>query len=902
MRITCLVSVLMTGLLAVGELRAAEEAGSSAVANNVGVDLPGVAGDEPFLTEEWPGARTLVWAKPGTTGMAMSSGNWTEYASAADYLAKKGARPATQPPDENTDIILPIAPDGEPYVVGYMVESFRRRGGLDHPQWACRHVTIGKGAGLDGGARTSRGGASFGDRPSADTAMAIYGNVTVEDGGYLYGPRYFLGNKHTYFFMGNSPEPLDKSWTIRKTNGASVTLLGNRCDLAKGVAIESGRLVLHAKSELRFGAGYESRIALKKLRNLGHFQEGGYVNVHKTAALEMRAGSRIGRMVEPDNTIADLRIEGLLQIGRANDEDDEPAVIELGMAEGSGGFLTQQGGLYIRPTANVENFGKLAITAYRPAIEATAHKGVSVFLETTVDLGDVNFDYLRAGGVAAIDLKTAKASVTGATFGDHCAATGDELFSKFHVNEFRGGPGTVEFVDGLKTDCKILFPHAGRLIVRGKGNRTLQSFDLMSVHAVTIDGGRTEFNAKRSLNDQEAELRRKNALWGDVPGKGQCGKYADQEWPDCPVMIWAHPGTSGFRFSGANWLDETGTPYFEVPLISQRNIRTDNPDIDILLPAADTAYQATGWGAGGNEGSPPSRHLTVEYNATYGITYNVQGNLWMKHGSGLVGKHRGRFDSEQPNVHRFLRFDGERAGHDGTLVDGLDACIGQWGFFRAGEGSTLELIGRIRCAADRSYIFGPGTIVLSEGAALADGTRAAFFISAESTVVFLEDAQLGAECSMQSLGCASISCNGTLMFGLPDRPIRRDTALAVAGLKSDQVNRALGGGGRSPGASLILSPQGRFVVHSVDPNKARVFIKMHDSERAKKASRDEPEGIVCYFAGDVELNGVVFDNVLEGGIVTPAATRATWKNIFYGEHNLAEPEKLYWDLEVKDEK
>jgi hypothetical protein len=77
---------------------------------------------------------------------------------------------------------------------------------------------------------------------------------------------------------------------------------------------------------------------------------------------------------------------------------------------------------------------------------------------------------------------------------------------------------------------------------------------------------------------------------------------------------------------------------------------------------------------------------------------------------------------------------------------------------------------------------------------------------------------------------------------------------------------------------------------------------MHDSERAKKASRDEPEGIVCYFAGNVELNGVVFDNVIEGGIVTPAATRATWKNIFYGEHNLAEPEKLYWDLEVKDEK
>ena len=96
-----------------------------------------------------------------------------------------------------------------------------------------------------------------------------------------------------------------------------------------------------------------------------------------------------------------------------------------------------------------------------------------------------------------------------------------------------------------------------------------------------------------------------NALWGDVPGEGQVGDYADQQWPDCPVMIWARPGVSGARFTGSNWLDENGTPYFEVPLISQRAVRSDNPPIDMLLPAADTPYVASGWGGCSNEGRLP---------------------------------------------------------------------------------------------------------------------------------------------------------------------------------------------------------------------------------------------------------------------------------------------------------
>jgi len=887
----------MIAFLAGGELAAAEKAPVSAGAE-----------DEPFLKEQWPQVRVLVWAKPGASGMAMDAGSWTQYASAADYLAKKAGRPATQSPDKNTDIILPDAPDGEPYVVGYVVESFRRRGGLGHPQWSCRHVTIGKGAGLDGGSRTSRGRASYGRGLSSDTAMAIYGNVSVKDGGYIYGPHFFLGDKHTFITIGDSSELLGKSWIIRKTNKASVTLRNKTYDLAAGVTIESGRLVLLSGCRLRFGAGFDARIASKKLGSAADVQEEGTVYVHKNAALEMRAGSRIGRAVAPENTVADLRIEGLLQIGRPGEKKGTPAVIELGMAKGEGGFLTQHGGLYIRPTASVKNYAGLAITACNGGAGASADTGASVFLEKAVDFGEVSFDYLRPGGIATVDFfMTVRVLAVRATFGKHCGAKGEGLFSKLDVIDYQGGMGSVEFVDGLKTDCKILFPHAGRLMVRGEGNRTLQSFDLKSVHVVTVNGKRTEFNAKRPLNAKETERRQRNALWGDVPGKGQVGRYHTQKWPDCPVMIWARPGVSGSRFSGPNWLDETGRPYFEVPLISQRKIRTDNPPIDMLLPASDTFYSASGWGQGGNEGSPPHRHLTIEYGASYGLTYNVQGNLWMKHGSGLVGKHRGRYDTVEPDLHRFLRYDGDRAGRDGTLTKSEDVVLAQWGFFQTGKGSTLELIGRIRAAADRLYIAGPGTFIISEGSFLSDGARSAISIASGATLALLQDARVGNETTMQSTACyASIWINGTLMIGLPDRPIRKDMLFPLSGVKKDLINRGPGGSMRIAGASFVLTDQGRFVVHSADPEKARVIFKMHDSERARAngeryARGEKPEGIICYFGGKAELDGVMFDNVFAGGIIAPPAIRKTWKNIFYGKHNLAEPEKLYWDLKADDE-
>ena len=822
---------------------------------------------------------------------------WMEYPSASDYAAGKPSRAATEAPDANTDLILPDAPAGQSYIVGYMVPAKQRgsSGQSESPSLSCRHITIGQGSALDGGMGVSRGKSNFSDQPADDTHVGIYGNVTVKDGGYIYGHLHFVGDKHTWFSLGKSPEPLGRSLLVRKDGGASVTFMTRQYDLVDGVTVESGRLVLAPEASLRTNATGQARIALKKLSKRGFGKFEPYVWVREKAALEMRGGSRIGRVNPPDDIIADMRIDGLLQVGKKGDKSDTPAVIELTLAEGDGAFLNQPGGLYIRPTAEVRNLGALSITAGDPNT-TSATRGVSIFLEKPVDLGKVSIDCLRAGGIAATDPAAAKKALASATFGEHCAASGDAMYSKIEFISFKGGFGTVEFVDGLTTECEILFPHGNRLIVRSMGNRITQSFDLKSIHAVAIDGKRAEYNPKRPLTAREQELRELNALWADVPGKGQIGDYGKQNWPRRSLMVWRRPGESGSRFVGANWLDQTGRPYFQPPVITDFK-GFNGPDVDILLPAADVFYQVVG-----DRPQWRSRHMTVENNAYFFLTYNISGNLWMKDGSRMQAPWFGRYCNNTPGLHRFLRFDGlridrPRKGEEAPARGHFN--ISQWGQYQSAPGATIELIGT-NMVTDQFSVGGEGTVIISENSHLAPGNRTAFAIMPEATVVLLQDARIGCETTATLGGKASVWVGGTLMIGTPERPITRDMIFAVTGIDEKFILRQPGENIRCPGVSFLVGEKGRLVVHTVDPTKARLVFKMHDSEKAKARGKGRgdfgnPKGIVLDFLGEAKFNGVVFDNILEDGIMVSPEQRATWKNVSYGEHNLAEPDKLYWD-------
>ncbi len=860
-----------------------------------GNELPDQSGDDNFAKEKWPHARYLVWTNPGEGGIVAKLENWTEYASAADYAAVKDGKPPVTGPDANTDILLPDAPDGKSYIVGYMVSAGNRQINQqsDSDTLSCRHITIGAGAALDGGISISRGKPVSSDWPRDDTPINIYGNVTVKDGGYIYGHLQFVGEKHTRFSLGKSPEPLGRSVLIRKTKNASVTFQANQYDLIDGVIVKSGQLVLATGSNLRINATLQARIDLKKLRKRGYGRVEPLVWVCDDAVLQMQANSRIGRVNPPDETVADLRIEGLLQIDRSDDSDGSPAVIELTMAEGDGKFLNQPGGLYIGPEAEVRNLGALSITAGNPDT-ATATNGVSIFFEKPLDLGNVSIDYLRAGGIAATDPVATSKALTSATFGKHCAVSGDEMYSKIEFTNFKSGFGVVEFVDGVSTECEILFPLDERLIVRSKGNRIIQSFDLEGVHAIVIGDKRTEYNTKRVLSAEEVRLRKINALWADVPGKGQIGAYGTQKWPKVPLMIWRRPGQSGTRFVAANWLDETGRPYFQLPTAVDSKA-LDLPVADILLPSSAVYYQVVG-----DRPQWRCRHMVVENNAHFFLTFNITGNVWMKDGSRMQAPWFGRYTNNKRDLHRFLRFDGMRIDRprNGEVPGRGHFNISQWGQYRTAPGGTIELIGT-NMVTDQFSVGGEGKVIISENSHLAPGNRTAFAIMPEATVVLLQDARIGCETTATLGGKASVWVGGTLMIGTPQRPITRDMIFAVTGIDEKFILRQPAENIRCPGVSFLVGEKGRFVVHTVDPTKARVVFKMHEGEKARARGKGrgdfgDPKGIVLDFLGEAKLNGVVFDNVLEDGIMVSPEQRAIWKNVSYGTNNLAEPEKLYW--------
>jgi|GEM_PF-3849779 len=56
------------------------------------------AGEAPWKSETWPKTRTLTWAKPGSGGNFGDAASWLE-----------NGKPATRPPDQDTDIVLPAA-------------------------------------------------------------------------------------------------------------------------------------------------------------------------------------------------------------------------------------------------------------------------------------------------------------------------------------------------------------------------------------------------------------------------------------------------------------------------------------------------------------------------------------------------------------------------------------------------------------------------------------------------------------------------------------------------------------------------------------------------------------------------------------------------------------------------
>lgn len=369
-----------------------------------------------YASEKWPAARVLTWANPGTSGELTDPANWLE-----------NKKPATQAPDETTDIILPAASKR------YTVKAGKQK---------VRHVDISKNAELMGNHRGE---------------TEIWGNCWIHEGGLVLYVS-FNGDRHAFLKNEKGEFPSQKNgmkYRGPKSKGGkeNVTQLSHKLQICKfgtasiefigkfgvgdEIMLQHGRLILNG--ELRW-SGYTGKGALE---------------VYDGGILELQSGARIVPFM-PKNKKAiyniDLYRNAMLQAGSAERPLTADATVLLGFEvnekPGNTGLYAAQGSmirvfssdpskyrLVFSSTAELPDLSNAACFPMKPvANKAKGDLGTVLQLAGDVVLDGVHFDYLSEGGLALaknVDPKSWK----NVTYGSHNAGKGKDLFSKMKVDE-----------------------------------------------------------------------------------------------------------------------------------------------------------------------------------------------------------------------------------------------------------------------------------------------------------------------------------------------------------------------------------------------------------------------------------------------------------------------------------
>lgn len=501
-------------------------------------------------------------------------------------------------------------------------------------------------------------------------------------------------------------------------------------------------------------------------------------------------------------------------------------------------------------------------------------------------------------------------------------------FLVFGGAALHGAPGTITLVDGSKLEADILFqhPNAPVLVVRSLRNSSVQSLPISEVAQTTIGGKVTNFSTPRALTAEEKTARELNGPWADAVTPRQLGNYGTEKWEKKPLIVWAKPGESGDAMQAASWLDEKGQPLTAPPwkagvgktFSGKEDAKGGEFDGDILLPAADVEYKAIQPGKRDYLGAFTIRHLTVERNASYNVGYRIQGNLWMKDGSHLGDKTQiGGLGSDETNKHTVARFSNHTTTEEPAWA--YAGQISHWVSIFTGSGS-LEIIGHSGGAGDRLTLR-KGTLVVSEDSFIGNGNRGSFYTQEGTTAILLDGARVGCPDSMVSGANGTVGISGTLMFGTPEHPLKRDLSFEGCFFALDKINPQAVPNQRTSGASFVLGATGKMVVHSADPTKARVVFcprpknapvsgyvvpaevkKLTGRNKDKKDTAPKaefwdhpevPKGVTAVFLGETDFNGVVFDGFYKEGIIVAPAKRQRWKNVTFGKNNLGKPEELF---------
>lgn len=371
---------------------------------------PHLTGHEAFARQRWPAARVLVWAHPGE-GAGGRQG--VHDVSAASSWLENG-RPATRPPEDGVDIVLPES--STPYTVSVDTRGFTLRP---------RHVTVGRNACLLGVER-------------------LAGNLWVKAGarftrsGVASGALRIVGPAHTFARNDNAPSAravnggvagrLGQWLLVEKPDDASVEFIGS----------------IGAADEMMFNEG----VCIVGPGAIAHVGTASIQIVGPEATLQIQSGGRFSKRGNMGNASPDMIVMGRLMGG----SPERPLVADAhlalsykvagggqlevdtrGLKGGGGGMTVAPVGLVVEPRGSLEVYSadpssaRLAIAWHGFGGQG---EGIAVALLGRIRPDGLFFDHLRAGGLQVADPAAAR-SWSHVFFGGACQGGPDRLIAAF---------------------------------------------------------------------------------------------------------------------------------------------------------------------------------------------------------------------------------------------------------------------------------------------------------------------------------------------------------------------------------------------------------------------------------------------------------------------------------------
>jgi len=475
-------------------------------------------------------------------------------------------------------------------------------------------------------------------------------------------------------------------------------------------------------------------------------------------------------------------------------------------------------------------------------------------------------------------------------------------------------PTELVLVDGRKVQGQLACELEAHLILYSPNLGTLQSFRKEFVASYIRNKKVVELSAPRTLSPEELQVGLDWKGWPDAPpASGPKPAYTTQKWaPPKRLLVWRKPGvgslsgkeaikrdgpkdSSEVKWVGSFWKDADSWLVLGEPLVE--GSKGWGAETDIILPGVDLAHAYMAEAAG--DVDIAFRHAVAE-NHTFlrASAMEISGNVWWHE--------RGRWWT--PNVrmwniigaqHTFIRNDrpAEVTVRDQDLVPAVPGAtwdergrrLAQYVFVKKETGASVEFIGQFG-AGDKFWMFS-GATILGPDSSVGSGVQNSDHIYKDASLHLMDGAILGKQHAFPNH--TTITVDGLLTAGLPERPLTRNAAIVLA--KKDYTG-VMGAGGNDP-SGLRVNPSGHLRIYSTNPAQAKLLIRgigsANDDMNALSLNlspsdydgarwKSLPTRIDVVLLGDVVLDGVIFQDLYRGGIrLKDLGMASAWKNVVF---------------------